>query len=542
MQPDPGRADSRIPDAAALLTAALLLGLGAHAVLTVPVHHDIGWTLHLAHKLRAGATLYVDIIEINPPLIHWFALLASVLGGVTGLGDVVAYHTLVVVVIGTAIGLTWHLLRWLFAGSHPHARAFLIVLLAFLAGPFAEYEFGQREHLVFATLLPYVVGTAAYLHRGQFSRVPLFASGVLAAFGMAMKPYFVPIWLGTELYAWNRGGRRSLMRPQALGVLAGFATYGVAALWYARDYVRVARWGMAAYGDFFPLPLSALVFSRGTLIAAGAVLLLLLVRSPRELVHVRRLSAFAILVLLAAVYVQSKGWDYHWYPVLALAALGGGVAGTGGLLRGRVAPVGRRLVGELPTLRLSSRYAAGVALCALLAAGMLRADRTIQRWGVLAGEPYFLPTMIDYVAPLAPHGSILPITTSMQAAIPLVNYTQLRHGSRFPALWMLPSAYAEERLALPGGAYRPRAEMDAVEAYAFDALIEDLSRRPELVIVDRRPPSPRLHGFDYLEYYGQSAEFSALLAEYLEVGMVGDRYRIFLHSRAAEALGVTRRP
>src|SRR4051812_13305050 len=58
------------PLAAGLAITALITGLR----LTGTVDSDVAWQLWIAGRIHAGANLYRDIIETNPPLWFWMAL------------------------------------------------------------------------------------------------------------------------------------------------------------------------------------------------------------------------------------------------------------------------------------------------------------------------------------------------------------------------------------------------------------------------------------------------------------------------------------
>src|SRR4051812_30730006 len=54
----------------ALVVTALVTALR----LTGTVDSDVAWQLWIAHRMHAGAQLYRDIVEVNPPLWFWMAL------------------------------------------------------------------------------------------------------------------------------------------------------------------------------------------------------------------------------------------------------------------------------------------------------------------------------------------------------------------------------------------------------------------------------------------------------------------------------------
>jgi hypothetical protein len=57
----------------------LLIALAVTAVVTMfrltgTVDSDVAWQLWIAGRIHAGANLYTDIVETNPPLWFWMAL------------------------------------------------------------------------------------------------------------------------------------------------------------------------------------------------------------------------------------------------------------------------------------------------------------------------------------------------------------------------------------------------------------------------------------------------------------------------------------
>ena len=52
-----------------LVTAGLML----FAAMRTPLKDDIAWLLYVARRWMAGRELYVDLVEVNPPLIVWLS-------------------------------------------------------------------------------------------------------------------------------------------------------------------------------------------------------------------------------------------------------------------------------------------------------------------------------------------------------------------------------------------------------------------------------------------------------------------------------------
>ena len=58
------------------------------------IHHDVAWSLYLTTQYLNGATLYVDLIEVNPPLIYWLMAPGVLFGQATGLAPAEAMKVL----------------------------------------------------------------------------------------------------------------------------------------------------------------------------------------------------------------------------------------------------------------------------------------------------------------------------------------------------------------------------------------------------------------------------------------------------------------
>src|SRR6476646_2918712 len=71
-----GAATAARPDVALRpLALAFLLVAGLTALrLTGTVDSDVAWQLWIAGRINAGASIYRDIVETNPPLWFWMAL------------------------------------------------------------------------------------------------------------------------------------------------------------------------------------------------------------------------------------------------------------------------------------------------------------------------------------------------------------------------------------------------------------------------------------------------------------------------------------
>lgn len=124
------------------------------------VNHDIAWYLFATRDWLAGAQLYVDIVEVNPPLAFYLTVPALGLADLLGITDQQGHY--VAMTLFLAIVLVWSS-RILIAAhgmATPPSLAFLLrtalaVLLPTLNG------LGQRDQILVISFLPWAFIEAA---------------------------------------------------------------------------------------------------------------------------------------------------------------------------------------------------------------------------------------------------------------------------------------------------------------------------------------------------------------------------------------------
>jgi hypothetical protein len=305
-----------------LVTLAVVL----FTVLRVPLKDDVAWLLYVARRWLAGRELYVDVVEVNPPLIVWISAVPIQLAQWLGTApETVAMPFFIAVVLGCA-WWTARLLRGygaLFAQSLP---VFAVLGTVLLAVP--GIEIGQREHLLIAALLPFLVLYARALD-GEPPRVATaVAAGVLAGLGCALKPRYALVFAVLEAFALVRGG--GLLRgPWAaraltLSAAATLLAYGGAVLGFCPNYARRAvPMALALYGAT-DVPLADLLgdMSRLAVVQVVAWALVLWGRSRRLPENTLVLVLLLIAITCTVVCVMDgKSWFYHRLPATVATVL-----------------------------------------------------------------------------------------------------------------------------------------------------------------------------------------------------------------------------
>lgn len=466
--------------AAVLVTVLIAFALGARSAFLAPLNGDIAWFLQLALRWLDGARLYVDVIEPNPPLIIWLTAAAVQVGGLIGLGPVPAVQLFGFSIASASAALCGVLLHRA-TGSRLAAAMPAVLLLAL-----PSHHLGQREHLLLALTLPYVIASAS---PGLVSRNAMIAIGAAAAVGIALKPYFLGLFIGVELVRWRE--TRRMFSAATITIIAVGAAYLAAVAVAAPEYIRFARQTAAFYTHFRAKPLWLMVLAPGIPVALLAAVGWT-VRIRRGFAPLRLAAYVSSLALIAAVIVQRKGFPYHGIPAAAFGLLG--LALT---VAGRVNDQRFRayvLFGWLVALSLlamaDSRRPADAADVITLTAIMER----------YRGQP------------------VATLSTTYRPTWPSVFYGGIRWTLPTASLWGPVTGHAMQPA---GGPYRERAAMPERERWLLGLTVEALRREPPVaIIVDRRASTP-LGRLDVVRYLSGHPDFPAFWRQYTPVDTAG---------------------
>jgi hypothetical protein len=482
---------ARSPEAALLSPGRLPALVAAIAVfglvqaLMLPMNSDVAWLLYAGGQVLDGARLGVDVVEVNPPLIVYLNAAVEGISRLAGVSSLIGLPLCVVALVGVSLAMC-HRLR---DALPPALGQVAILVLAYMLMVYTGPMIGQREHLLVILILPYAYAAAIVARGGRISLGMAIASGVMAAVGFALKPFFVLALVGVELYLVRRRGGRILLRPQAVAMAIVLALYAAALVVFTPEYFTfVWRW-YAIYRAYQPYQgvLRAGTWRLGVLAAAvlGAHVLL----RGRASEWARIMIVLALMLTLG-VYLQGKGFLYHWYPAIAITAVLLALAVTAAFLRWWP----RRWV-----LRPEFALALAVPLACL--------DSNLS-W---SGGQYRDLGAYDIVRKYAKDDAIGVLSTYVYTVFPMVNETGVRWASRYSSLWQIPGFYQAQGWTH----YRTPEEMSELERALVDSVAADLERtRPAILFVDKSPPTPAMEGFDYQAYLAASPRFARILEDY----------------------------
>jgi hypothetical protein len=465
-------------------------------------NHDVALLLQAGERWLDGQRLYIDLIDVNPPLAIWISALPAALERVVGLTDPIGWSMLLTsaAVAGSAAA-TLAVLR-----GRPGGRVAALAALWTLAVLPGD-DSGQREHLVACAVLPYLALASA-----RMSGRPAGPWGALlaaaCALGICLKPHFLLVPLVAELAVVRaRGVRAALRDPAAWAVAAVPPLYAAAALLAEPAYLEVAV--PLALEAYAPLRRGWDEIAFGPLIGPLLPLTLLLAvaawRWSRD--PLVRLAAVAVPAAEAVAVGQGMGWSYQALPAAVLAPWAVALL---------AAEYARR---PCPVATTAAVRRAVAALLLLIAASGVPDRLALPFSSPAAAGPDPAQRLAALFRAHADGDEVLVLSTDVWPFYPAINEADTEMGMRFFTLWPLAGSYRTCPAAAGAAAppFRSPERMDDAERFVFEGVSEDFARtRPALLVVqtDWRALGCLDRPFDFLAYFRRHPEFAATLAGY----------------------------
>jgi hypothetical protein len=487
-------------------------------------HRDVGWSLYVAEQMVDGARLYADVIDENPPWLFWLSTTPVALSRLLGVEANTLYNAFVFLVSASSAAVIYVLLRRGWPEVDPSLRVALTMLVASALVLLPGSEFGQREDLLAATVMPYLFAAASWL-RGHALRPGLAVTvGLFASIGLLFKPHFYLLCVFVELLLLMDGRARgggSWRRVEAWTIAVVAVAYAVSVPLLYPHYFDVVRVALQYYDGYGSRWSPWVLVAPGVGWALVAAALCALMRSTAMNRELRRVLLAAVAGLVLAGFLQFKGWHYHFDGARLTAAVLLGLVILGPLAApGRIEQILRARAALIPI----------IALSVLLSCGTLRLGGAIEARVRRAEAPQTVfGELVRVVKEHAGEESILTLSTSVFPAFPLVNATGAEWPSRYWALWLLPGLYSPEEKSTSPFPYRTRDEMDELEREFLDNFVDDmLAGQPALLIVDRLALKQGFAGssFDFLTYMLRDERFAASFKGYAWLTDIGE-YRVY---------------
>jgi hypothetical protein len=223
-------------DVAAIASLITALVFVLTTVVLSPWKDDVAWLLWVARKWLDGRDLYVDLVEVNPPLVIWLYAVPAAISHWLNVAPKLVATLFFAFILLISAWWTASLLKGRAPLFGRRAPVFSIIAILLLILP--GVEFGQREHLLAASVLPYI---ALFVRSLEGEKEPLLAAavaGAFAALGCAMKPSYGLALVLVEAIGVLRGHRKLRLAPLAFMGTTGL--YGIGVLVFEPDFLTRA--------------------------------------------------------------------------------------------------------------------------------------------------------------------------------------------------------------------------------------------------------------------------------------------------------------
>ncbi|WP_265529246.1 hypothetical protein [Sphingomicrobium marinum] len=452
--------------------------------------HDNSWYLIATRRFMEGATLYVDIIELNPPLAFYLTVPGLFIADFAGLPDKVGYVAYVCIL--ATISNLWAISIVRRSAVEPLRKTVLFAAAPIVTLLLPISEFGQREHLLIIVTLPYFY-RSALCQTAPSSLVERIAIGVFATLGFALKPYFYAAALTVTLArTWQDRSLRPLISVTNIVIAAMTIAYLAFVFVMHREYVdEIVPLATAVYHSYgFPIwkRLAQPAF------LAVPVLLLFIVGKRRQTDQTNWLFIAAAAGFVLSYFLQFKGWNYQILPSAAYLFISVAM----------LSACNAKALRE----RLVLAVAVMVAVLGTLGQQIIRG-------------PYRSTTLASFEPFVERRGmSILVISSNLSASFPFVNEVEGTWSSRLPAQWIVPGAIAAKAASNCSYDRLECSRYDALLAKARTIMIEDFVQfEPQIVFIDERKSKDYFGGqdFNYLDFLAQDKRFEAIWSRYDEL-------------------------
>ena len=440
------------------LSIALVFVVAVLLRQVVPLNTDVSWLLTIGERVLDGQRLYVDIVEINPPMAVMAYLPGIALARALGLDPKIVIDGQMLLLTAASLLAAWRILT--LSSTSSHGRwAPLAVWAAAVLTILPMDVFGQREHIATLTFLP---ALAVYVLRSNRERVPFWAvviAGIGTGITLAFKPFFaVPAVLCVILTVVRAHSWRALFAPEnviAGGLVTAFSYYTYVAYpeYFSVTYPLVRDTYLS-----WSMPVSVFMFNSATLIwAVASITILSAYRKTKR-------DSTALVILLASLgfavsfFLQRRGWPYHSYPMVAVALLG----------------LGYMILGDSDARPGSRRFnAVGMSvMAAMFLLGILWFDARV-----------YVGPIEGAIAVLKPNPKIMVLSGEAAIGHPLVRKLHGVWVSREENLWIREFV----RLTRENNTIDPPTDAKLKSYLALERswLIEDFKRLPpDIVLVD----------------------------------------------------------
>jgi len=493
------------------MLVVLIFCMGIVLIAPTSLNPDAAWLLYASQQMMDGDKLYVDIVEVNPPLIVWLGTLPVLLAKLSGLTIGFSFKAIIFAMAAMSLIFSAKILKI----QNSNYIGPIIVAATYALTIFPSFSFGQREHILVILCLPYLFVASAAAKRIQLPLWRIIVASILAGIGFCIKPYFVLIPAAVELFMLARLKKETFRRPEPYIMVLVGVSYVLAIFIFTPEYnSKIIGYATEVYSAGHGYPTERVLHASTPIIFFSVYGLMLLFYERVKIADVHAeyaVLACAALGSVAVFFAQFKGWVYHLVPANIFVLI---------LFIGAIYYLLFKSDFKILNVIKSIPLVVFVFVMAVFLVLMPMKNGTFAR---VSEE--LKPAIAEY----SDVDTIFIMTDNLDNGFPLINETGLTWGSRYPALWLTPGIQAKR------AAGENYALLDEIEQFSHRSVAADIARyKPQLIFVD----IGEFRSFwglkyDYIADYSRSDQFAAEWSNYSFVRDVGNRamYRRIIENK-----------
>ena len=461
------------------------------------INWDVSWLLEVSKRLLAGGSYSHNFLETNPPLILF--LYAIPVYMTSWIGNLASNFLIFTYTISfLSLSLSYLLLKRLMAND------FSSLILIFGGLVFAElvvpsYEFGQREHLTFLLIMPYllVVASLNTLPSPLYIRL---TSALMAGIGFSIKPHFlIPLSL---ILSWKLYKDRSLLKCINIEngcIFAVMLLYLLASFIITPDYFSFILPLVFKFYLAYKAPLLSMLSHQWSIIfyiiMLSGMIMLKQKHSPyRNLYELLLVTNFGFYLVFI---IGGHFFYYHFLVVAAISML---------LLLFNIQSIVQRIRAKT---KLSILEYLNIPLVGFSLFLLLDTVVTLDLWILKRDADGPTQQLISAFKKIN-RGPFVVFSNYVAPNASLMTYSQLHSSTRLHQFWFIPGIAKLEH----DGQFRLANEGKNV---LRQLVSEDLSKNPPyIIVVDETNPPFIIDGqiFNYLHFLLQDTTFRKIWQNY----------------------------
>jgi len=285
---------------------------------------DLGGCRIIKKKFLNGLKPYIDIIDINPPMIIYLNVIPVLLANTLNFTLVWAFVLAVLFLIIICASLLKKIIAA--SGVFTHKQIMFVDFMFYLSSLYIllRHSYGQREHLFSICLVPYLFLRIFRSEIKSSLSMPVVASiGILCGIMSVLKPYFLFIIFILEMsLIYSEKSWKGLKKPEVFYFLLPICLYVVHFLFWPRNMLH------AFFGELVPMvlkhynsmdyPTIELLLKSTSLILALLFSIILYINLKKKFGMQQRSMFNCFLAVgasaLSMYLLQHKGWTYQQVP------------------------------------------------------------------------------------------------------------------------------------------------------------------------------------------------------------------------------------